>query len=218
MSAIWYECKIKYRKTDDSGVQRMATEPYLVDAISYTEAESRINEEMSAYISEEFKITNIKVANYAEIHPFENSDRWFRSKVSLIAYDEESGKERKSNMYLLVQANDVKEAFDNTNQMMKNTMGDYTIPAIAESPIMDVFPYFSGEEGELGKLERFNTLKDSVPIEEERVQESEEVVSIEQSEDTLENETNEESEESLESFGVIEEGTAFATATFEEEE
>jgi hypothetical protein len=80
MSTTWYECKIKYRKTDETGGQKITTEPYLVDALSYTEAESRINEEMSAYISEEFKITNIKVANYAEIHPFENCDRWFKSK------------------------------------------------------------------------------------------------------------------------------------------
>ncbi|MDN3673230.1 DUF4494 domain-containing protein [Flavobacterium branchiarum] len=163
MSTIWYECKVKYRKTDDTGTQKVTTEPYLVDAVSYTEAESRINEEMSAYISEEFKITNIKIANYAEIHPFENADRWFKSKVSLMAYDEESGKERRSNMYILVQANDVKEAYDNTIAIMKNTMGDYTIPAIAESPIMDVFPYFSGEEGELAQLERFNALKASKP-------------------------------------------------------
>ncbi|MBF7093272.1 DUF4494 domain-containing protein [Flavobacterium sp. ALJ2] len=163
MSTIWYECKVKYRKTDDTGTQKVTTEPYLVDALSYTEAETRINEEMSAYISEEFKITNIKMANYAEIHPFENADRWFKSKVSLMAYDEESGKERRSNMYILVQANDVKEAYDNTIAIMKNTMGDYTIPAIAESPIMDVFPYFSGEEGEMEQLERFNTLKASKP-------------------------------------------------------
>jgi hypothetical protein len=163
MSTIWYECKVKYRKTDESGVQKMANEPYLVDALSYTEAESRINEEMSAYISEEFKITTIKVANYAEIHPFENADRWFRSKVSLLAYDEESGKERKTNMYLLVQANDVKEAYDNTVTVMKGTMGDYTIPAIAESPILDVFPYFSGEEEDLEKIEKFNALKASKP-------------------------------------------------------
>ncbi|MBW1296061.1 DUF4494 domain-containing protein [Aquimarina litoralis] len=164
MSATWYECKVKYRKINDSGVQKVTTEPYLVDAVSYTEAETRINEEMSAYVSEEFIITNIKVANFAEIHPFENSDRWFKSKVSLIAYDEESGKERKTNMYLLVQANDVKEAFDNTNSVMKGTMGDYTIPAIAESPIMDVFPYFTGEEEQ---LERFKALRDSIQTVEE---------------------------------------------------
>ncbi|MBF4472551.1 DUF4494 domain-containing protein [Flavobacterium sp. HJJ] len=163
MSTIWYECKVKYRKTDETGGQKVTTEPYLVDALSYTEAESRITEEMSAYISEEFKITNIKMANYAEIHPFENTDRWFKTRVSLMAYDEESGKERKSNMYLLIQANDVKEAFDNTVHVMKTTMGEYSIPAISESPIMDVFPYFSGEDGELEELEKFNARKNSKP-------------------------------------------------------
>ncbi|MEL4308015.1 DUF4494 domain-containing protein [Joostella sp. CR20] len=170
MSATWYECKVKYKKTNDNGVQKMVTEPYLIDAISYTEAEARINEEMTAYVSEEFKITNIKVANYAEIHPFENSDRWFKSKVALVAYDEESGKERKTNIYLLVQANDVKEAYDNTVTAMKNTMGDYTIPAISESPIMDVFPYFSGEEDDLERVEEFNKVKASVLVEEEELE------------------------------------------------
>lgn len=174
MSATWYECKVKYRKMSDTGAQKVTTEPYLVDAISYTEAETRINEEMKAYISDEFKITNIKVANFAEIHPFENTDRWFKSKVSLIAFDEESGKERKTNMYLLVQANDVKEAYDNTVAVMKDTMGEYTIPSITESPIMDVFPYFSGEEGELDRIHKFNEIKDSVP----EVEETEEVKEI----------------------------------------
>lgn len=153
MSTTWYECKVKYRKIDESGVQKVTTEPYLVDALSYTEAETRINEEMSAYISEEFKITNIKIANFAEIHPFENSDRWFKSKVALVSYDEESGKERKSSMYLLVQANDVKEAYDNTISVMKDSVSDYTVPAISESPIMDVFPYFSGEEEQFDKAQ-----------------------------------------------------------------
>ena len=164
MSATWYECKVKYRKLDEAtGMQKVKTEPFLVDAISYTEAESRISQEMAAYLSDsdELKITNIKVANYAEIHPFENADRWFKSRVSLIAFDEESGKERKTNQYLLVQANDVKEAYENTISVMKDTMGDYTVPAISESPIMDVFPYFSGEEDELERIEKFTALKDS---------------------------------------------------------
>ncbi|MEW7278022.1 DUF4494 domain-containing protein [Aquimarina sp. 2201CG1-2-11] len=184
MSATWYECKVKYRKINESGVQKVTTEPYLVDAISYTEAETRINEEMSAYISEEFKITNIKVANYAEIHPVENSDRWFKSKVSLIAYDEESGKERKTNMYLLVQANDVKEAFDNTNAAMKGTTGDYTIPAIAESPIMDVFPYFTGEEDQLDKFKalRINTSEEK---ESSEVDATKEIVEVEKAKEEI---------------------------------
>ena len=149
MSVIWYECKVKYRKTHETGEQKVTTESYLLDAISYTEAEARINQEMGAYTSEEFKITNIKVANFSEVHPFENADRWYKTKVSLIAFDEESGKERKSNIYLLIQANDIKEAFDNTNTAMHGTTGDYTIPSITESPIMDVFPYFTGEEEQI---------------------------------------------------------------------
>lgn len=164
MSANWFECKVKYRKTDENGVQKIVTEPYLIDALSYTEAEARLTQEMSAYISEEFKISNIKMANYAEIHPFEKADRWFKSKVSLLAYDEESGKERKSNMYLLIQANDVKEAFDNTVTVMNGTMGEYTIPMISESPIMDVFPYFDGQDEKLESYLAFNQLKQSSAI------------------------------------------------------
>ncbi len=159
MNATWYECKVKYRKTNDSEIQKVVTETYLIDAISYTEAEKRINEEMAAYISEEFKITNIKVANFTEIHPFEKCDRWFKSKIALVAYDEESGKERKTNIYILLQANDIKEAYENTVQVMDGTIGDYTIPMIMESAIMDVFPYFSGEEQDMEQLEKFNAAK-----------------------------------------------------------
>lgn len=141
MIGIYYECKVKYRKTSDTGSQKIVTEPYLVDAISFTEAETRINEKMKEYISEEFKVSNIKVANYAEIHHFDNSDRWFKSKVTLFAYDEETGKERKQNMYLLVQANDVEGAYLHTIHVMKNTMGEFSIPSVSETLIMDVFPY-----------------------------------------------------------------------------
>ncbi len=164
MSVTWFECKVKYKKTHESGEQKMTTDTYLLDAVSYTEAEARISEEMTAYTSEDFRIMNIKVANFSEVHPFENSDRWFKAKVSLVALDEESGKEKKTNIYLLVQANDVKEAFENTTQAMEETMGDYTIPSITESPILDVFPYFTGEEKQ---LEKFNVLE-STETEEEK--------------------------------------------------
>lgn len=169
MSVIWYECKVKYRKTHETGEQKVTTDTYLLDAVSYTEAEARITEEMKAYTNEDFRIMNIKVANFSEVHPFENSDRWFKSKVSLVALDEESGKERKTNMYLLVQANDVKEAFENTEKAMADTMGDYTIPMITESPILDVFPYFTGEEEQ---LEKFGAL-DATENSEEEISEEE---------------------------------------------
>ncbi len=144
MNTIWFECSVKYRKVDSNGVTKVVTEAYLVDAISFTEAEARINKIMAEYLGESFKITNIRLTNYAEVHSFENADRdrYFKSKITLLAYDEESGKERKTNIYILVQADDVKEAHSRTVEAMKNTMGDYTVPSVSETNLIDVFPYF----------------------------------------------------------------------------
>ncbi len=192
MSVTWYECKVKYKKTHDTGEQKITTDTYLLDAVSYTEAEVRITEEMQAYTNEDIKITNLKVANYSEVHPFENSDRWFKCKISLIAFDEESGKERKSNIYLLVQANDIKEAFENSNTVMAQTMGDYTIPSIIESPILDVFPYFTGEEEQ---LEKYNVLESVNQEETMEDQEDDEVLNDLKELDDL---ATQETEEALE--------------------
>jgi len=142
MSNKFFEGRVKYRKVDGNGVYKVTTESYIIDALSFSEAESRFTKEMSEYISEEFKIVNIKVTNFVEIHPSDGKDIWFKSKVSLIAYCEESGKEKKSNIYILVQADDAKDAYESTVKIMGNSLGDYSIPMISETKIMDVFPYF----------------------------------------------------------------------------
>ena len=77
---MWYECKIKYSRIDEDERSKTFNQAYLFDALSFTEAEARVNEEMRQYISTEFKITNIKVANFSEICPNENGDRWFKCK------------------------------------------------------------------------------------------------------------------------------------------
>jgi hypothetical protein len=153
-----YECKIKVQKTDETGGQKITTEPYLVDALSYTEAESRINEEMSAYISEEFKITNIKVANYAEIHPLKIVIAGLNQKFLYWLMMKKVVKNERL-VCIFSASKRCKRGFDNTMGIMQSTMGEYSIPAISESPIMDVFPYFSGEE----KIEKFNALKAARP-------------------------------------------------------
>lgn len=137
----WYNCKIKYRKIDGNGVQKVTTESYIVDAVSFSEAEARINEEMAAYISEEFRVTNIMATNYSEIISCVEGDKWFKSKVSLISFSEETGKEQKTNIYLLIEADNAKEAYNRTVEAMSSTMGDYSIPMVSETTIMDVFPY-----------------------------------------------------------------------------
>jgi hypothetical protein len=137
----WFECKVRYQKIDEQGKVKNVSEPYLVDAVSFTEAEGRINQEMEPYISGEFSVTNIKLANYAELLPGEGGDRWYKCKVSYIAIDEERGLERKSNSYILVRASDLKQAYDLLEESMRGTVSDYEISAIQESPILDVFPY-----------------------------------------------------------------------------
>ncbi len=141
MNKKWFECKVKYMTVEDTGVRRLVTKPFIVDALSFTEAESRINSELKSHISEEFRVVNIRVTNYSEIFYFEGGENWFKSKVSLIAYDEESGKERKVNIYLLVQANNAKQAYENTTLAMKGTIGDYSIPSISETNVEEVLAY-----------------------------------------------------------------------------
>jgi hypothetical protein len=145
--STWFECKVKYTKIDEAtGKEKKVTEPYLLDAVSFTDAEKRIYKEMETYVSGEFFVTNIKVVNFSELLPNEQGDRWFKCKLTYVSIDEEAGKERKINSYLLVQSNTIKEAYDQIDEYMKSSMSDYSIPAIAESPILDVFPYYSEEE------------------------------------------------------------------------
>lgn len=141
MEKKWYSCKLKYRKTDENGVQKLVTESYLVDGVSFSDAEARINEEMKAYISVDFKVVNIQATNYSEVVGGAETGLWFKSKISLIAFDEESGKEKKQNIYILVEAEDAKQAYDRTVEAMQGSMGEYNIPSVSETTIMDVFPY-----------------------------------------------------------------------------
>jgi hypothetical protein len=87
----WFECKISYEKMMENGVQKKVTEPYLVDALSFTEAEARIIEEMQPYISGEFVVSDIKRARIAELFANENGDRYYKFKVFFISLDEKSG-------------------------------------------------------------------------------------------------------------------------------
>ncbi len=145
-----FECKVKYTKIDElSGKEKKVTETYLIDAVSFTEAESRIYKEMESMISGEFLITGIRKANYTDIFPFDDGDRWFKSKISYVSVDEEGGKEKKISNQILVLASDVKDAWDKIHESMKGMTVDYEINAIAESPILDFFPYFKEENDDI---------------------------------------------------------------------
>lgn len=137
--ANWFECKIRYDKAAENGAVKKVTEPYLVDALSFTEAEARITEEMTPYISGEFSVSAVKRTKIAEIFFNEAGDKWYMVKVGFITIDEKTAVEKRSASLILVQANDFKNAYDNFQEGMKGTMADYEIMQIAETPLMDVF-------------------------------------------------------------------------------
>jgi len=137
----WFECKVSYEKMMENGVQKKVTEPYLVDALSFTEAEARITEEIKPYISGEFTIADIKRARLAELFFNPTGDRYYKVKVNFITLDEKSGAEKKTAAQMLAQACDIKEAIAVLEEGMKGTMADYTIASVTETMLMDVFPF-----------------------------------------------------------------------------
>lgn len=139
----WFECKVSYDKTMENGTQKKVTEPYLVDALSFTEAEARIIEELRPYIAGEFTIADIKRAKLSELFFNENGDRYFKAKVCFITLDEKSGTEKTTVANMLAQACDLREALQVVNKGMEGTMADYYISSLSATQIMDVFPYSS---------------------------------------------------------------------------
>ena len=144
MNNEWFECKVKYEKTMENGLQKKVNEPYLVDALNFTEAERRIIEEITPFMTGPFEVSDIKRARYAELFEApgdDSADRFFRAKLQCITLDEKSGKEKKSSHNVLIQAADLRDAIKRLDQGMKGSMLDYTIASVTETAIMDIYHY-----------------------------------------------------------------------------
>ena len=137
----FYEVKIQYQKTLEDGKEKRVTEQYVVEALSFTEAEARIIEEMTPYISGEFDVVSEKIAPYNEIILSDKSDddKWFISKVGFITIDERTAKEKKTSQRLLVQADTSETALEYTKKLFDRSMTDYTIDAVQDTPTIEVF-------------------------------------------------------------------------------
>lgn len=123
----------------ENGAVKKVTEPYLVDALSFTEAESRIIEEMTPYISGEFSVSAVKRTKISELFKDDSADRWYLVKVAFITIDEKTAVEKKTTSLILVAANDFIGAYNNFMEGMKGTMADFEIQQISETMLMDVF-------------------------------------------------------------------------------
>lgn len=137
----WFECKIKYEKTAEEGKIVKVGEGYLVDAMSFTEAEARIIEEMKPFISGEFEVANIKRSRINEMFFNENGDKWYRSKVNYVTLDEEKGIEKRTSVSMMIQASDMADALKGLVEGMKGSLADYEIASITETAIIDVYKY-----------------------------------------------------------------------------
>lgn len=151
MTANWFEAKVKYVKVNEDGRERKVNESYLLDALSYTEAESRIMQEMEALIKGEYYISGLKKSNITELVPSEdeNDDRWYKAKVVIIDADEISGKEKSSSQYYLVAAANINRALENLEKSLSTFVVPYEISGITDTTFLDVFPYFSEKDEEI---------------------------------------------------------------------
>ena len=142
-TATWFECKIRYEKIMEDGLPKKINDVYVVDALSFSEAEERIIEEMSSYISGEIEIVDVKIAPYREIFFADDNlaDQWFKAKLSFITIDERTDKEKRTSMMYLVNAGNISSAINNIDEVMSGTMIDYATTSISATKIFDVFEY-----------------------------------------------------------------------------
>ena len=137
----WYECSARYEKTLENGMTKFVSEPYLVEACSFTEAEKRFIEYITPFMSGDFEVKAVKKCKITEIFyaDDEKSDKWYKAKLSFITLDEGNGVEKRKTQSMMVQASDFRDALKRLDDGMKGTMADYEITSITETKIMDVF-------------------------------------------------------------------------------
>jgi len=146
MMQTWFESKVKYMKVSQSGNEQMVTENFLLDAVSYTDAETRIIRNMQQMVrGGEFTIVDIKKSKIAEVFPFETGELWFRATINLVTVDEEAGREKKLRTFYLIMADDIKEALDRLDESLGYLVIPYVTSSLAVSTIVDVFPYDPSE-------------------------------------------------------------------------
>jgi len=143
----WFECKVRYEKTGEDGLPKKVNEPYLVDALSFTEAEARIIEEIKPFVSGEFSVSNIKRSRIAELFDNPSGDKWYRAKVNFVTLDEEKAVEKKTAVTMMVQAGNLKDALTLLIERLSTTLSDWEVASIAETAIMDVYPYAGSPRG-----------------------------------------------------------------------
>lgn len=145
----WFECKVSYERQADSMGMKKVSESYLVDALSFTEAEKRIIKEIRPFVSVgELEVVNIRRARIAELFLNDEAedDRYFRAKVNFITVDEKSGSEKKTSATMIVKSDSLPNAVTELKAQLDSHMASYEIAAVTDTQILDVFQYEAPEK------------------------------------------------------------------------
>lgn len=188
----WYTIKVKYTKQLEDGRLKRVTEPYLVDAVSFTDAEARIYEVVGSTIQGEFLVTGISRTDVSDIFAYDDCDDWYKCKVTYITADEESGKEKKITNYFYVNAMNVNQAYERVQEGLKEMMVTCEIPAITLTSIVEVIPYDPNLDVEISRTpitQETEAMSSEEVYEEEEFDEEQEE---EEFESTIEDETEDE--------------------------
>jgi len=147
----WFTVKVKYTKQLDNGSLKRVSEPYLLAAMTFTDAEARINEELGQIIRGEFNVVGINRTEVHDIFAYDDADVWHKCKVRYETMDADSEKSRKVNQNFLVTAGSVKQAYERIKESLSTLMVDFEIPSVVVSPIVEVFPYKENLDRELSR-------------------------------------------------------------------
>ncbi len=135
----WIQCKVASNKIVENGLQKKVTDTFMVDALSFTEAEARVIEEVTPYVTGEMDVTSVKKTKIGEIFRDDSADKWYLVKVAFITIDEKTAAEKRAISQILVAGSNFKGAYDNFMEGMKGTMAHFEVVSIKETPILDVY-------------------------------------------------------------------------------
>lgn len=148
----WFQCKIRYLQQTEEGLIKRVSENYLVDAMTFTEAENRIIQELGSNLRE-LSMMSMTRSPITEVVFYGDTDKWHKAKISYVSSDPDTGKDKKITTYHLINANDVAETYDRIQEAMKDWLVPFAIPKIEESNIVDVIEYQPGVDSKLRKYE-----------------------------------------------------------------
>lgn len=138
----WFECKVKYLKVNHNGLEGLVTESFLLDAVSYTDAESRITKHMMETVKGgEFAIVDIKKSQISEVFAEQDGESWYKAVISLVTIDEQAGKEKRMRSAYLLKADCFSEAVQRLDECLSYLVIPYVVQSLSLSQIVDVFPY-----------------------------------------------------------------------------